>query len=315
VLFCKILSRSVCHAAVNMVHFKIPYAGVVAVVAAPVLEDEDAAYVFASRPMAKDVILYRENVLQFFCSVTVNGARSKWGQCVEPGILVRIATLAAPYIVSADIFMARFADDKFADDYLMCFEPHFRDTEWWWQKGDWVQTATDSDGTVGGGIVAGGICMVPHMDNDNMTSIVMLEDEEGDAETFVMVIERRGSTNCYMDLMVHKNKTMRDVLRFLTVHFRLHQDQSTVMLFCGMREDGTADLENTDGGLYLHSKHPAPMMDKSMGDMWTILQSLADDMVQLWRGAVDPAHGHWDTTVQEHDECWNIINNTVVLMD
>jgi len=153
------------------------------------------------------------------------------------------------------------------------------------------------------------------MDNDHMNSIVMRENDQGENEDFVMVIERRGSTNYCMDLMVYTNKTMRDLLRFLMVHFCLRHDQTTVMVFWGMREDGTADLENNDGGLHLHSEHPSPMMDKTMGDMWTILQTLADDMVGLWRGDVDPAHGYWDTNVQEHTEYWNIINNTIVLMD
>ena len=67
-----------------------------------------------------------------------------------------------------------------------------------------------------------------------------------------------------------------NMLRFLTVHFRLRQDSNKVMVFWGMRDDGTADLENTDGGLDLHCKHPSPVMHKSVGDMWIILQSLAD---------------------------------------
>jgi len=295
-----------------MVHFKIPSA---AAVVAPVQVDEDAAYAFSSRPVAKDVVSYRECALEFFCAISVVGARSVWGRSVDTAILVRIAQLAAPYIVSVDILTARLAEDKFAADYLMRFEPDFRGTAWWWQKPHSVESAMHCDGTGGGGILVGGICTVPPMDNDHINSAVMRQDDQGVDEDFVMVIEKRGSDNFYMDVMVHRDKTMRDLLRCLTVHFRLPSDQRTAMVFWGMRDDGTADLENHDGGLYLHSKHPSPMMDKSMGEMWTLMQKLADDMVESWRGDVDPALGHWDENVQEHREYWNIINNTIVLME
>jgi len=214
-----------------MVHFKSPSAAVEVVVAAPVQVDADAAYAFSSRPMAKDIVSYRERALHFFCAISVFGARSMWEKSVDTAILVSIAQLAALYIVSVDILTARLAEDKFAGDYLMRFEPHFRGTTWWWHKGDWVESEMDCDGTGGGCIFVGGICTVPHIDYDHMNLIVMRKDNQGEGEDFVMVIEKRGSKKIYMDVMVHKDKTMRDLLRFLTVHFRLLDDPSTAMVF------------------------------------------------------------------------------------
>lgn len=62
----------------------------------------------------------------------------------------------------------------------------------------------------------------------------------------------------------------------------------------------------------MHSQHTLSMLDKSMGDMWTIVQTLTDDMLKLWQGDMDPVLGQWDENVQEHKEYWQLVRYTIV---
>ena len=296
-----------------MVHFKVPPTVVVVVPA--VKERDEPKNAFRARPVAEEIIGYRHRALAFFCAINIQGARSPYGQSIEPAILTHIAALAAPYIIDADIFEARRADDYFADDYLLFFQECYRTKGWWWHDLSWGDSQLDAKSSVNAGIFTGGIASVPHVDDDDSISTVFRQDNEGNNEYFVIVVERRGSVHYYIDLMVHASKTMRDVLRFLTARFRLHSDESTCMVLWGMCDDGTADLECTEGGLFLHSKHKSPMMDKTMGEMWPIIEKLNDDMVHLWEGEMDPGLGGWDENVQEHTEYWAIVRNAITLLD
>jgi len=52
-----------------------------------------------------------------------------------------------------------------------------------------------------------------------------------------------------------------------------------------------------------------------MGDLWTIVQTLTDDMLKLWQGDMDPVLGQWDENVQEHKEYWQLVRYTIVSRD
>jgi len=302
-----------------MVSFKMQ----TALVVTPMKERDDPANAFKPhRPVAQDLVLYRINALEFLCAVSLDGARSLYGRSVEPAILLHIVTLSAPYVIDGRIMQSRSADDPFSDDFLFVFEEWFRTSRWWWHTTSWIDAEPNSESapekewgdgadldaksTINGGIFVGGIATVPVIDNDHMSSRVFRQDSDDNDEYIILVIERRGSVNFYMDLMVHVSKTMRQVLRFLTVYFELRQDESTRMVVWAMRDDGTADLEDPAASLSLHSKHHSVVLDKTMGEMWEMLNKVQDDMVQ---------DDDDDDDVQTHYEYWPIVQNTIAFYD
>jgi len=273
----------------------------------------DPENAFQKRPVADDVFLYRDKVLAIFCAISLQGARSDVGRLIECGVLMHIAALAAPYIVNGEIFQAKCSQDHFAGDYLLLFQESFRKSAWWWNSITWDVHALRAKCSANAGIFTGGIGIVPTIHDDNISSDVYRMDGDLENEHFVIAIERRGSVRVYMDLMVHKSKTMREMLGFLTRYFRLKSDKSTRLIFWGMCDDGTANLTAQKGGLGLHSEHTSPMLDKTMGEMWGIMTKLSSDMNLLWRGNL--AEGEYDDDVEQHREWWSIMRNTITLMD
>jgi len=284
-------------------------------------ERDDPANAFkAHRPVAADLVLYRRNALEFLCAVTIDGARSLFGQCIQSEILLHIVALSAPYVIDGKIMLSRNADDPFANDFLLVFEEWFRASRWWWHTTSWIDTDPDSEvismrdfggdgaeldakSAANDGIFAGGIATVPNIAQDEMSSCVFRYDADENNEYIILVVERRGSVNYYMDLMVHVSKTMRQVLLFVTRYFELPQDESTRMVVWAMREDGTADLEDPEASLSLHSKHHSVVLDKTMGEMWNMLNKVQDEMIPE------------DDDVPDHCEYWPIIQNIVALYD
>ena len=67
-------------------------------------------------------------------------------------------------------------------------------------KGGWPYSEMDSKGKLEGttGIFVDSIATVPHVDDDDINSIVFRKNELGGNEDFVMTIERRGNADIYM---------------------------------------------------------------------------------------------------------------------
>jgi len=264
---------------------------------------------FSMRPNTDDVYLYREKVFEIFCGIRLEGARSKFGRNVEVEVLVLIAALAAPYIVDGRIFQTLYVEDKFATDYLLPYQITHRDCPWWWNSVTWNDEQLRAKCNASEGILTGGIGIVPSTDQDNIRSDVYRVDENGENEYFVMAIERSGSMRIYMDLMVYKSQTMRQLLGFLTKYFSVESKRTTELIFWGMKYDGTANLKASKGGLGLDSESTSPMLDKTMGEMWEIMNKLSSDFDRIWR-----ADDTDDEDLEQHGKWWAILRHTITFM-
>ena len=257
------------------------------------------------RPTKESLMEYRKKALAFFCGVTLDGARSHWGTVVDVPILVNIARLAAPYIICSEMFDTRHAHDRFAHDQVLRFEHSLRRYGWWWRlpTDDIDSSDLHTKRLACDGIVFGGITM-PWQQSDifeafsvwnrrcDQKSEVLARNDNCDPTWMTLVLQRRGSCFYNIDVMVSADKTLRHLLRVVTAQLRLRSDESTRLVFWGMHDDGTTDLESATGGASLHHCHPSPLMDMRMGDIWVLMETHQQMM-----------HDHWTSlTYDPHDQ-------------
>ena len=86
------------------------------------------------------------------------------------------------------------------------------------------------------------------------------------------------------------------------MHKNLRSDESTCLTFWGMRDDGSADIDSMSNGLFLHSLHTSPLLDKTMGEMWQLMEKHQEMMQDNWTS--DERHDHYPLSLEHsaHDE-------------
>ena len=240
------------------------------------------------RPTKESLVKYRKKALAIFCGVTLRGTRSDRGTVVNAPILVYSARLAAPYIICSEMFDTHSAHDLFAHDHIFRYEHALRRYGWWWHLAtdDIDPTDLHTKRLACNGIVFDGIAM-PWYPSDTCSvwtrcqrSEVLERDDDYDPTW--MTLERRGSCFYNIDVTVGADKTLREMLRVVISHLRLRSDESTRMIFWGMHDNGTTDLELVIGGASLHHRHASPLMDKQMGDIWELMETQRQIMHDHW---------------------------------
>jgi len=239
------------------------------------------------RPTMACVVAYRERALATFCAISLHGARSAYGRSVIPHVLVHIAVLAAPYIICDKIFRADYVDNFLAHDVVLRYQSAFRNSGWWWHM---LTDEIEMDdlrvkGMACNGMLVGGIAMPYYPDNARNAhhiSVVSDRDVHHVPTWITFVLQRRGCGFYNTDLMIRTDKTLRQVLQFVTSHKNLRSDESTCLTFWGMCQEGSPDLDSMSGGVFLHSRHTSPLLDKSMGEMWQLMQTHQQLMLDNW---------------------------------
>ena len=228
-----------------------------------------------------DVFDFNKIAAVFYDVVLDQHAACRWGQHLDRGVLWMITAFAAPCIVSAEMYMARYQLGGMQSDQLLIgFEPDFRRYQWWWgnlQDKDALvdMVALDSRPRIFAG------CMATwdyDMDENPQSSQVYKHDDDGIATWYVFVLELRGDHDVYIDLMVHADATMMDILLFACKLFHMPLTPSTVLILWGLDEHGAVDVDDPTASLGLTTDSTSPMMHRSFAEVFEIMQQVAVGM-------------------------------------
>jgi hypothetical protein len=252
-----------------------------------------------------------QKIAAVFCDVVSSKhAASLWGQDVDPSILSMITVLAAPCVVSAEMYMARHSPGVSVDELLLSFEPNYRRHQWWWGN------TVDKDALVdmvaldlGPRIFAGCLTTWDDSQGENQQcSEVFKYDEQGVPTWYVFALELRGGHDVCIDLMVHADSTMMDIMMFACHLFRMRQIPSTVLILWGVDEEGGVDVEDPSVGVGLSTHSTSAIMDMRFADVFAILEQVAARMEEnLLEPETDDFEHHyeWRTIVKKQATLWD----------
>jgi len=263
------------------------------------------------RPTANDVFNFKKIAAVFRAVVSNEHAASAWGREIDPGILSMATTLAAPCVVSPEMYMARHTWGVSMDRLLLCFVPGYRQHQWWWGDTDDTDALVDMVALdFGPRIFAGGLANGDHdVAGNHQCSKVFKNDEHGVPTWYVFVVELRGGhDDVYLDLMVHADTTMMEIMLFACKLFGMPLIPSTVLFLWGLDEEGEVDVDDPSASLDLCSDSTSAIMDMRFAEVFAIMEQVAERMQEnlLEEETEDFEH---------HHEWANIINLQATLWD
>ena len=257
-----------------------------------------------------DVFNFKKIAAVFLDVVSNKHAASQWGQQLEPEILSMITVFAAPCILSAGTYMARHKPDVDMDELLVCFKADLRRYQWWWGNTEDKDALVDMVALDSGPrIFAGALATWDfEVEENQQSSAVFKRDEDGNATWYVFVMELRGSHSVHIDLMVHADSTMQEILLFACNLFHMPLIPSTVLILWGVDEEGGVDVEDPSACLGLSTDSTSPVLHRSFAEVYAIMQQAAAMMEEnLLAEETD--------TFDHHYEWRNIVNMQVSLWD
>jgi len=170
-----------------------------------------------------------------------------------------------------------------ADEYLMCYKPENRDYKWWWDVT--VDPNHEMDfKTLGNGprIFTGGVSKTTCDPNlIQQRSEVMVVGDDGEPEWIALVVQVRGSYEVTIDVMVHRDVKIKEIIEFLVSKFRLKEIPSTEMFIWAMDNHGRVNVEDLDGQLNLNLTHTSPVMEMPFGKVFKTMQEAGEKMCQI----------------------------------
>ena len=104
-------------------------------------------------------------------------------------------------------------------------------------------------------------------------------DEHGVPTWYVFVVELRGSHEVvYLDLMVHADTTMMEILLFACNLFAMPLIPSTVLFLWGLDEEGEVDVDDPTTSLDLSSDSTSAIMHWRFAEVFALMQQVAERM-------------------------------------
>ena len=188
-----------------------------------------------------------DNVFNFnkitavLCDVVSNQhAASQWGQQLDVAILSMITVLAAPCILSADMYMARHKPSVHVDELLVRFETDLCRYQWLWGNTEDKDALVDMVALDSGPrMFSGSLAFFDfEVEETQQSSAVIKCDEDGNATWYVFVLELRGSHDVFIDVTVHADSTMQEILLFACNLFHMPLILLTVLILWGMDKEG-----------------------------------------------------------------------------
>ena len=234
---------------------------------------------YASHPTEKDMFDFEKMATVFKDVVGSRHARSVWGQQVDPALLLFITDFAAPYVLFSSTFMRRCMEVGI-EEKLLRFDPGFRAHKWWWNTGIERKGLLDLDVLeMGPRIFAGGLSKSAFLVECALhESTVLKSDANGNATWLVIALDVRGTKNLYVDLIVHAEQTMMDVLTFAAALFAMSLADKTNLVAWGLDSAGNINIDRLDTHIDLNIKTKSPVVHMKIVDVFGRMLQAAEDI-------------------------------------
>ena len=89
---------------------------------------------------------------------------------------------------------------------------------------------------------------------------------------------RGGHDNVYLDLMVHADSTMMDILLFVCKLFGMPLIPATILFLWGLNEKSEVDVEDPNASLDLTSDSTSAITHMRFADVFALMQQVAERM-------------------------------------
>jgi len=199
------------------------------------------------------------------------------------------------------MYMTRHKPSVLVDELLVRFDADLHCYQWWWGNTEDKDALVDMVALDSGPrIFAGTLATWDfEVEKNQQSSAVFKRDEDGNTTWYVFVLELRGSHNVYIDLMVHADSTMQEILLFACNLFHMPLIPSTLLIPWGVNEKGWLDVEDPSASLGLSTDSTSPILHRRFAEVFAIINLLAEET----------------NTFEHHYEWRNIINMQVSLWD
>jgi len=226
---------------------------------------------------------YMQKCAAFYCATSCDGAKSKWAAYLDQDLREKITDMAAPYIFGVKQYLwweqvrsleHDILTNAVLDSTFLAYDPMLRNQALWWGQRDGCAFDLDANGAASQ-IFAGGLV---HYCNDEAVhqheSAVFRRDENNQPEWIVLAIELRGMRALFMDIMVHVNVTMRDILVFMCQLFNMPLCKYAQLVCWGFDAAGTIDVHSYDSAVYLHSEDASELLHCTIGKVFAIMEQV-----------------------------------------
>ena len=234
---------------------------------------------YESNPNEQDMFDFEKMATVFKDVVGSRHARSVWGQEIEPALISLITEFAAPYVLFSSTYMRRCMEVGIQEK-LLRFDPGYRAHKWWWNTGIERKGLLDMEILeMGPRIFAGGLSVSDfRVECELHESTVLKTDADGNATWLLIALDVRGTKNLYMDLIVHAEQTMMDVLTFAAALFAMSLADRTHLVVWGLDSAGNIKLDSVDTCVELNIKTKSPVVHMKIVDVFGRMLQAAEDI-------------------------------------
>jgi len=227
------------------------------------------------------VVEYAKKCAAFYLAASYDGARSQWSILLNTDLLEQITDQAAPYIFGVKQYLLwekmrshMIHTDAVLGATFLQYHPMLRNEALWWGQRDGCKFDLDAHGATSK-IFAGGLV---HYCNDEAVhqheSAVFRRDKNNQPEWIVLAIELRGMHDLFMDIMVHVEATLRDILVFVCELFQFPVCKDAQLVCWGFDAACAIDVHSYDSAVYLHSDDGSALLHSTIGKVFPVMEQV-----------------------------------------
>jgi hypothetical protein len=186
---------------------------------------------------------------------------------------------------------------------LLCFEPDHRRHQWWWGNMDDKDVLVDMVALdLGPRIFAGCIATWYSSDyRDQHCSEVFKYDNHGIPTWYVFVVELQHGEDMNIDLVVHADTMMMDVMSFVFKLFHMPLIPSSMLILWGLDAQGEVNDKSWHTSVVLNTDSTSAILHMRFADVFARMQQAATIMnpTSLEEASdYDEPHFKWRTIVK-----------------